>query len=118
MRLQGRTAIVTGGGGTMGSAIALQLAQEGYDIVLTDVRESAAHEAAERVTPSELYLLAREVGSKRNAESSCVLAELKRMATASPAEINYSAISRAFGFWWRRRLPAGVHLKCFTAFVT
>src|SRR3954467_15313803 len=58
--------------------------------------QGAVKDALERVTPSELYLLAREVGARRNPESSCVLAELKRLATASPAEINYSSISRAF----------------------
>src|SRR5215471_13955847 len=59
--------------------------------------QGAVKEAVERVTPSELYLLARELGAKRNAESSCVLAELKKMEAASPKLINYSAISRAFG---------------------
>src|SRR5205807_10212188 len=33
----------------------------------------------------------------RNAESSVVLAELKHMASASPKELNYAAVSRAFG---------------------
>ena len=59
--------------------------------------QGAVKEAAERVTPSELYLLAREIGTNRNAKDSCILAELKKMATAAPAEINYPAISRAFG---------------------
>src|SRR5262249_41719849 len=59
--------------------------------------QGAVKEAVERVTPSELYLLARELGAKRNAESSCVLAEMKKMETASPKLINYPAISRAFG---------------------
>ncbi len=29
-----------------------------------------------------------------------------------------ASISLLFGFWWMRRLPRGVNLKCFTAFVT
>jgi hypothetical protein len=59
--------------------------------------QGAVKDALERVTPSELYLLAREVGAHRKPETSCVLAELKKMASAAPAEINYTEISRAFG---------------------
>ena len=53
--------------------------------------------AAEQVTPSELFSIARDLSAKHTAESSCVLAELRDMATSSPKEINYVAISRAFG---------------------
>src|SRR5213076_947073 len=34
---------------------------------------------------------------KRGQESSCVLAEMKQMATAAPGQLTYAAISRAFG---------------------
>jgi hypothetical protein len=54
-------------------------------------------EALDRVTPSELFLLAREVGPDRPASSSCLLAEIRHLAETSPKEINYAAISRAFG---------------------
>jgi hypothetical protein len=57
----------------------------------------SAHLALDYVTPSELFLIARELSPKRDAASSCVLAELKQMASQSPAEMNYTAISRAFG---------------------
>ncbi len=33
----------------------------------------------------------------RSRDDSCLLAELKRMAEANPKEVNYAAISRAFG---------------------
>jgi hypothetical protein len=61
------------------------------------LEQGAVRDAAERVTPSELFLIAREVGARRSADSSCVLAELKQMASASSGEINYNAVSRAFG---------------------
>jgi hypothetical protein len=61
------------------------------------LEQGAVPEAVDRVTPSEMYLIAREVGAGRNPRSSCLLAELKRMADASPKEINHAAISRAFG---------------------
>jgi hypothetical protein len=53
-------------------------------------------EAVDRVTPSELYSLAREVAPKRGGDGSCVLAELRRLSEAAP-NVNYTAISRAFG---------------------
>jgi hypothetical protein len=61
------------------------------------LEQGAVREAVDRVTPSEMYLIAREVGAERNPRSSCLLAELKRMAEASPKELGRDAISRAFG---------------------
>ena len=53
--------------------------------------------AALRVTPSELFGIAREIGEKRAAGDSSLLAEMRQMASAAPKEVNYTAISRAFG---------------------
>ena len=61
------------------------------------LEQGMVRDALDRVTPSEMYLIAREVGAARDPRSSCLLAELQRMAAASPMEINHSAISRAFG---------------------
>jgi hypothetical protein len=61
------------------------------------LEQGAVPEAVDRVTPSELYLIGREVGAERDPRTSCLLAELKRMAAASPNEVNHAAISRAFG---------------------
>jgi NAD(P)-dependent dehydrogenase (short-subunit alcohol dehydrogenase family) len=47
--MMSRVAIITGGGGVMGSAIAVRLAHDGYQIVLTDIRDAAMRGAAERV---------------------------------------------------------------------
>ena len=55
-------------------------------------------DAVDRVTPSELFSLARELAAERNADdSSCLAAEIRQLAADSPAEVNYAAISRAFG---------------------
>jgi hypothetical protein len=52
--------------------------------------------ALSRVTPSELFVLAsRMQDSKR--EPSPMLAEIRRLAARSPEQINYAAISAAFG---------------------
>ncbi len=61
------------------------------------LEQGAVREAVDRVTPSEMYVIAREVGAERNPRSSCLLAELKRMAEDSPKELNHDAVSRAFG---------------------
>ena len=66
-------------------------------LVAALLEQGAVKEALDRVTPSELFLLGREVSPRRNAEGSVVLAELKRMASGSPKELTYPAISRAFG---------------------
>ena len=61
------------------------------------LEQGAVREAVDGVTPSELYLIAGEVGAERDPRSSCLLAELRRMAEASPTELGHDAISRAFG---------------------
>ena len=61
------------------------------------LEQGVVRDAVDRVTPSEMYLIARVVGAGRDPRSSCLLAELQRMAATSPKEINHSAISRAFG---------------------
>ena len=48
--LKGKVAIVTGaGGGGIGNAIALELAQEGADVVTNDINKEAADKAAEQI---------------------------------------------------------------------
>jgi len=53
--------------------------------------------ASERVTPAELFAVARELSAKRTADDSCLLAEIHQLEKAAPKQINYTAISRAFG---------------------
>jgi hypothetical protein len=54
-------------------------------------------EALNFVTPSELFSIARELAPKRKNDASAVLAEMKELAADSPKDVNYAAISRAFG---------------------
>jgi hypothetical protein len=50
--------------------------------------------AIDRVTPSELFSIARELSAKQPADSSPLLAEMRRLHEGG---ITYDAISRAFG---------------------
>ena len=54
-------------------------------------------DAVEQVTPSELFAIARDLAPKRRIRFSCVLPRCSRLAANSPKNINYRAISRAFG---------------------
>jgi len=47
--LKGKTAAITGGGGALGGAMAMALAERGGAVAVLDIRESAAVEAAGRV---------------------------------------------------------------------
>lgn len=48
--LSGKTAVITGGGGALGGAMAQALSERGAAVALLDLRESAAAEAAGRVS--------------------------------------------------------------------
>lgn len=56
--LQGKTALVTGAASGIGLAIATGLANEGAHVVLSDLREEAANEAARQLTEKGLNVVA------------------------------------------------------------
>lgn len=65
-RLEGKTLIMTGGGGSIGSAAALRCAQEGANLVLTDTRSDELDAAAEvvRATGAEVLALVSDTRSE------------------------------------------------------
>ena len=48
-RLQGKTAVITGGNSGVGAAAALLFAREGANVVISARRQSALDEAAEKI---------------------------------------------------------------------
>jgi hypothetical protein len=56
-----------------------------------------AKAAFDKVTPSELFVVAADVGARPKSPPSPLLTEIRRLAAASPRQINYPAISAAFG---------------------
>jgi hypothetical protein len=56
-----------------------------------------AKAALNKVTPSELFVLASKMEANSKSASSPLVAEMRRLAAASPQQVNYQAISAAFG---------------------
>ena len=53
--------------------------------------------AVELITPSELFVLAKDTLARQKDASGSFAVEIRRMASESPEQVNYAAISRAFG---------------------
>jgi hypothetical protein len=61
------------------------------------LEQSDVKKATEKATPSELFVVAKEMGARQKAPGNPLLAEIRRLAAESSDQVNYAAISRAFG---------------------
>lgn len=75
-RFEGKVALVTGGGGAIGSATARRFAQEGADVVVVDLMEERARAVAEEIRASGKRALAVQADVS-------VADEVKRMIEAT-----------------------------------
>lgn len=66
-------------------------------LVASLLERGAVADAVEKITPSELFVLARELAARHEGPVPPSLAEMRRLAEELPAEANYEAVSRAFG---------------------
>src|SRR5580700_5713868 len=53
------------------------------------IEQGEVKDAADAVTPSELFSVARLVGVQRAPASSCILSEMRQLAEASPKDVSY-----------------------------
>jgi hypothetical protein len=83
--------------GQVMAALAMHAAPARTAEVRRLIESGEAKEAVDQVTPSELFNVARELSQHRAPQSSCLLADIRRLAAADSRQINYAAISRAFG---------------------
>ncbi len=70
-RLDGKNAIVTGGGSGIGQACACKLASEGASILVSDIRDTLASETVDRITDSgaTAYAIHCDVGDEDQVEA-------------------------------------------------
>jgi NAD(P)-dependent dehydrogenase (short-subunit alcohol dehydrogenase family) len=74
-RVDGQTAFVTGGGGGIGRAIAIRLAEAGADVVIADIFPERAEEAAARVRDTGRRALALTVDVMDTAQINAAIAQ-------------------------------------------
>lgn len=77
MRLQGRTALITGAGGPMGRAVAERFAREGAALVVTDISGNRLSESIAAINPllaTGAQLVAERADITRAAEATAVVA--------------------------------------------
>jgi hypothetical protein len=79
---------------TVVSSLGLYAAPARTSAVATLLEQGDVKGAADRLTPSELFSIARDLASKNIDANSCVLAELQQLHEGG---VTYDAISRAFG---------------------
>jgi hypothetical protein len=61
------------------------------------IEQGEVRRAVELITPSEMFVLAKEMLSRQKDAPGTFAVEIRRMASESPSEVNYATISRAFG---------------------
>ena len=64
-------ALVTGSGGALGSEMCKQFLEDGYDVVVSDLREDAANDVAEKLDSSgeRVFTVAIDVGSTQSVDA-------------------------------------------------
>ncbi|HVT92703.1 MAG TPA: hypothetical protein VHD76_07655 [Bryobacteraceae bacterium] len=86
---------------TTRTAVLSALSEHAPPIRVSEIRAELdagrARQALEQTTPSEMFHVAQEIASQGGAAAEPIAAEIRREAAEAPGELNYRAISRAFG---------------------
>jgi NAD(P)-dependent dehydrogenase (short-subunit alcohol dehydrogenase family) len=96
-RLQGRVAVVTGGAQGIGFAIAARLAAEGASLVIADINEAKARQAAQRIAESGASATAHRVDIGDEASVSALAAHVDATHGRCEILVNNAAISDGTG---------------------
>ena len=96
-RLVAEAAFDSGRRQTMIRSLSAHASPARTQMVETALTHGEVSAAIERITPSELYILGTEAAGKLEASSESLVAEIRRLAAESGAEVSPQAISRAFG---------------------
>src|SRR5262245_58676318 len=96
-RLKGRVAVVTGGAQGIGFAIASRLAQEGAFLVIADIKEAKAREAAQRIADAGGTASAHPVDIGDDASVSALAAHVDAQHGRCEILVNNAAISDGHG---------------------
>jgi len=93
MRLENRTALVTGGGSGIGRAIALLFAEEGARVFVNDVRLEAARETVEAMGRRASASRAVQADVSDSGQVRAMFAEIERDAGALDVLVNNAGIA-------------------------
>lgn len=96
-RLKGRVAVVTGGAQGIGFGIASRLAEEGATLVIADINEAKAREAAQRISAAGGTASAHRVDIGDDASVSALAAHVDRQHGRCEILVNNAAISDGTG---------------------
>ena len=90
MRLEGKIALVTGGGSGIGRAIAQRFAEEGARVVVNDIHKDTAERAAAEIGAGRAHAIAADVAD--SAAVRTMFAEVARMFGGLDVLVNNAGI--------------------------
>ena len=98
MKLQGRVALVTGGGVGIGRGIALEMARAGASIAIADIDPGRAQRAAEAVRETGASAAAIQADVSQRADNTRMVGETVRELGGLDILVNNAGVSRGMDF--------------------
>jgi cyclopentanol dehydrogenase len=93
MRLKGKTAIITGAAGGIGSAIALRFAREGANIFICDLEQSAGKEVKERILQQGVKAIFFPMDVTQEADWTRLISEVDKLNLTLDILVNNAGIN-------------------------